>query len=54
MQEGRTLLQKGGLEIHIHFCSSHLSQIFCWAQYIPTPSFACYCCNHGALKITIT
>ena len=33
MQEGRTLLQKGGLEIHIHFSSSHLSQIFCWAQY---------------------
>ena len=33
MQEGRTLLQKGGLEIHIHFCSSHLSQIFRWAQY---------------------
>ena len=33
MQEGRTLLQKGGLEINIHFCSSHLSQIFRWAQY---------------------
>ena len=48
MQEGRALLQKGGFEIHIHFCSSHPSQIF------RTPSFACYCCNHGAIKITIT
>ena len=33
-----------------YFCSRHLLQIFCWAQF--SPSVACYCRNHGAIEIT--